>query len=401
MQGDPGGAFHDDGAVLGGEAAEGVVGEDTVFALVEDDPARTLELAGVEGVAVHDDALAPDDVEIVGVRREEDVPGEGDVGAVAQIDVQGDVAEDVAGDGDGVDGIDLLAEEADVRGAGGDLLVVLARVVRAVLDGAAGDGDLADGAALVAGGSRDVEEDVGGLRGRVVGGHVRLDVAAGDVEVAHVSVADDDAAAAVVADVRVGDVDLVEVHVVEVEADAAVLVEVHVGDGDVAVPQGETDAVAAPAHRDLGDDGLEGADELDAVGLGVVADDLDALDERHAFVPGGRLEGLRRGGAFVRADDADGGAGAVHDESRGTTGGPDDGAVLASEDHLERAGDAMDAGFEEEGAVAFLKPLAELLGSIRQAGEVGELRHGEGRLHRQKGEGKQGQKRKKNPHPPP
>ena len=135
----------------------------------------------------------------------------------------------------------------------------------------------------------------------------------------------------------------------------------------------EVDAVAAPADGDFRDGGLEGALELDAVGLGVVADDLEAFENGHALVPGGRLEGPGCRRSLMGADDTDRGAGAVHDQGRGASLGPDEGAVPAVELELERAGDAVDARREEEGAFVRGNPLAEFLGAVGHRGEVGEL----------------------------
>src|SRR5439155_22847710 len=138
---------------------------------------------------------------------------------------------DVAGDGDiafADDGLLLgriaAAHDADIGRAG-------RRVV--VLQGAAGDGHLA-GAIHAAGA---VDQHVG--RRCRVGRHVALDVAAGDLDVAHVALAADDTALSAIADVAARDVRLVQIDIVVIDADATVLVEVAIADDDDAVAHGQ------------------------------------------------------------------------------------------------------------------------------------------------------------------
>src|SRR5262249_21621516 len=110
---------------------------------------------------------------------------------------------------------------------------------------------------------------------------VALDVAAGDLEVPHLAGLHHNPAAVAVADVAAGHVDLVQVDAFEEQADAAILVDVAVRDDDVAVAPREVNAVPALADEDARDGELHRAAGLDGVGLLVVADDLESLDDGH------------------------------------------------------------------------------------------------------------------------
>src|SRR5262249_41212370 len=178
------------------------------------------------------------------------------------------------------------------------------------VDGAAGDGHVAG--AVVAAGA--IEQHVG--RRGPAGADVVLDVAAGDLDVADVALAADDAAAGVVADVAAGDVRLVQVDVVVVDAGAAVLVQVPTVDDAAAVAPRPVDAVQRLADDQAGDGRLRGAGGLDAARSRVGADDLQALDRRGALAaPDVVLARFRPRRAGVRADEPERRPGAGHDDA--------------------------------------------------------------------------------------
>ena len=86
-----------------------------------------------------------------------------------------------------------------------------------------------------------------------------------------------------------------------------------VGQEHVAVALDEVDAIAALADRDSGDRRLHRPIELDAVGLVVVADDLEVADGRQALAaPDAGLDGRRIGRLVVGADQADGRPWPIH-----------------------------------------------------------------------------------------
>ena len=86
-------------------------------------------------------------------------------------------------------------------------------------------------------------------------------------------------------DVAAGDDRLVQIDPVEIDADrpGSAVIDVRVGQEHVAVALDQVDAVAALADRDSGDRRLHRPIELDAVGLVVVADDLEVADGRQAW----------------------------------------------------------------------------------------------------------------------
>src|SRR5690606_7303339 len=125
-----------------------------------------------------------------------------------------------------------------------------------------------------------IEIDV--RRSRAVGSaHVAFDVAGADLQVADLAAPRHDAAAVIVRDVASHDGDLMQVHPVQKHADPAVVVQVAVGDLHVAVAFGDVNRVQAVADGDPRDGRLHRAGQLDAAGLFVAADDLDAVDQRH------------------------------------------------------------------------------------------------------------------------
>ena len=86
--------------------------------------------------------------------------------------------------------------------------------------------------------------------GRPARVHVRLDVAAGHLNIANVPFAADDLALRVVADVAGGHVDLMQIDVVEKKPDASVLIKVAIGDEHVAIPPDEVNAVASSPNQE-------------------------------------------------------------------------------------------------------------------------------------------------------
>ena len=276
------------------------------------------------------------DQQVVRVAFPERVAGDRHAADADEVDVGLHVGEHVVADRDvaaverqllAVAVHEAAAEDADVGRVGS---------VLGVLDRAAGDGHFGHAAVGA------VEQDVGGRR--AVLGHVGFDVAAGDVNVADVAAADDDAAAAAIADVAGRDVRLVQIDVVVEDAAAAVLVDVAGVDEHVAIALDEVNAVAALADVDAAERELHRAAGLDAVGLGVLADNREAFDDGHPLaVPDLRLDGVRRGRAAVRADEADRRAGPGHDEPGRAVGDERREADLVEIDD-QRLGDAVGAG---------------------------------------------------------
>src|SRR5579884_1610528 len=215
------------------------------------------------------------------------------------MDVDGLVADVIVADGPQADlGGVRRADQAHVGAAGADLR----------LDGVADQARLAH-AALA-----PDDPDVGGLPG--VGVEVVLDVAAGDVQVADLALQHLDAAALAVADVAAADDRLVQVDPVQEDADALAVVDVAGAQEDVAAALGEADAVPHAADQAADQGGLHDADELQAVGLGVAAGDLQPLQQRHALLePDAGGQGGRVGGLGVRAGEAEGGSGSGHDDA--------------------------------------------------------------------------------------
>src|SRR5262249_5419234 len=127
-----------------------------------------------------------------------------------------------------------------------------------------------------------------------------------------------DAAALAVADVTAVDVRLVQVDAVEEDSHAAAVIDMAAVDDQVTVALGQADAVAHLADQHAGQGGLHDAHEFDAVGVGVGADDFQPLHLRHALaLPDAGLERGGVGAAGVGADEAEGGAGAGHDDAAG------------------------------------------------------------------------------------
>jgi len=168
---------------------------------------------------------------------------------------------------------------------------------------------------------------------------------------------------------------------VEKDADAAVVVNVAIGNQHVAIAIGEMNAVSALANEHLMKRWLHDAFDADAVGLGVLADDLDAGDDRHAFAAPLVVHEVRRiGGAAMRADEVERGAGAAHQNSRGPIGAVDRQPAVHLKGNLNRTRDEIIAAREVQRAVAFLDGVLDGLGvvgfAVAASAEIANAGHG-------------------------
>ena len=196
-----------------------------------------------EAIRADHDVLTVVAYQITVVAAVDVVPLERDPARQRQVDVGLLAADQVAADAPHPGEMTVFrrpADDADVRAVG---------TVRR-LNRIAGDGPLADGPAL-----RAVDVNLGGrhvgrlehVEGAVV---VVLDVVAGDLQVANLTVLDADAAESAVADVIANDVRLVQVDPVHPDADAGVVIEVAVTDEDVAAAFGEMNGVSYATNQD-------------------------------------------------------------------------------------------------------------------------------------------------------
>lgn len=116
-----------------------------------------------------------------------------------------------------------------------------------------------------------------------------------------------------------GDVDLMQIQAIEKNTSAAIMIDVAIHDEHVAIASDEMNPMPGISNHDAIDDGLHGFGELDAVGFGMNSFDGDLANLGHAFVfPYSGFYGAGIAGASVIADEAKGGAGAVHDDSGGS-----------------------------------------------------------------------------------
>ena len=116
-----------------------------------------------------------------------------------------------------------------------------------------------------------------------------------------------------------GDVDLVQIQAIEKNTSAAIVIDVAIHDEHVAIAFDEMNPMPGISNHDAIDDGLHGFGEFDAVGFGMNSFDGDLANLGHAFVfPYSGFYGAGIAGASVIADEAKGGAGAVHDDGGGS-----------------------------------------------------------------------------------
>lgn len=144
-----------------------------------------------------------------------------------------------------------------------------------MLDGAATDRDFGS----PAGTSRTVDQDIGGRR--CFRAHVRFDIAAIHLKVAHVAPQADDSALGVVTDVTSVNIDLVQIDIVQIDADTMVFVEMAVGDQHVAIALDQMDCMPGASDNQTSEGQLHRPGGFDAASLGMLAHDFKTIDERH------------------------------------------------------------------------------------------------------------------------
>ena len=140
-----------------------------------------------------------------------------------------------------------------------------------------------------------------------------------------------------------------QVAAVEEEAAVQVVVEVGVGEDEVAVALDEVHADPAPADEHLRDHALRRLPQLDAHGLGVVAEDLESADRRKPFpLPGLPGDGGRLGGSLVVAHHAQGRPWAGHQDPGRAVLSPHGRIAAFGEIDHQGPGDAVGTAGEAE-----------------------------------------------------
>jgi len=156
-----------------------------------------------------------------------------------------------------------------------------------------------------------------------------------------------DAGTFTVADVVADNDDLVKIATVEEDAGVVIVVDVALADDEVAVALGEMQAVVAVSDEHFANGGLHGSEQLDADRARMAAMHLEAADNGEAFTfPRVRFYAGRSSGALVVTDDAQGGAGAFHENARCAVVAANADKACARQRHNDGLSDAVVAARE-------------------------------------------------------